>query len=76
MPKKAKKTQKIAVLSDSDDEEDFKNPRKKGHKFAISDSDDDDLSLPKPSTSKGKIHIYSVKLQQSPPVCFHSRFHK
>ena len=55
MPKKAKKTQKIAVLSDSDDEEDFKNPRKKGHKYAISDSDDDDLSSPKPSTSKGKI---------------------
>ena len=55
MPKKAKKTPKIAVLSDSDDEEDFKNPRKKGHKFAISDSDDDDGSLPKPSTSKGKI---------------------
>ena len=59
MPKKAKKTQKIAVLSDSDDEEDFKNPKKKGHKFAISDSDDDDLSLPKPSTFKGKIRTYS-----------------
>ena len=56
MPKKAKKTPKIAVLSDSDDEEDdFKVPKKKGHKFAISDSDDDDFSSPKPTTSKGKI---------------------
>ena len=59
MPKKAKKTQKIAILSDSDqDEDDFKRPKKKGHKFAISDSDDDDddFSSPKPSTSKGKTH--------------------
>ena len=59
MPKKAKKTQKIAILSDSDqDKDDFKRPKKKGHKFAISDSDDDDddFSSPKPSTSKGKTH--------------------
>ena len=56
MPKKAKKTPKIAVLSDSDDDkDDFKNLKKKGQKFALSDSDDDDLSSPKPSTSKGKI---------------------
>ena len=78
MPKKAKKTPKIAILSDSDDDQDdFKRPKKKGHKFALSDSDDEDgFASPKPSTSKGKIHIYSVKLQQSTPVCFHSRFHK
>ena len=58
MPKKAKKTPKIAVLSDSDDEEDdFKVPKKKGHKFAISDSDDDVFSSPKPTTSKGKIIV-------------------
>ena len=59
MPKKAKKTQKIAILSDSDqDKDDFKRPKKKGHKFAISESDDDDyFSSPKPSTSKGKIRI-------------------
>ena len=61
MPKKAKKTPKIAVLSDSDEDEDFKKPKKKGHKIALSDSDDE------ASTSKGKIHIYSVKLQQSTP---------
>ena len=55
MPKKAKKTPKIAILSDSDDDEDdFKRPKKKGHKFAISDSEDDDFSSPKPSKSKGK----------------------
>ena len=36
MPKKAKKTPKIAVLSDSDeDEDDFKRPKKKGRKIAI-----------------------------------------
>ena len=63
MPKKAKKTPKIAVLSDSDDEEDdFKVPKKKGHKFAISDSDDDDEFSPKLSTSKGKIDIYFQNL--------------
>ena len=55
MPK-TKKIEKIAIESDSDDN-DFKIPKKKGHKFAISDSDDDDLSSPKPSTSKGKIRI-------------------
>ena len=56
MPKKAKKTQKIAILSDSDeDEDDFKCPKKKGRKIAIhSDSDDDDFSASKPTTSKGK----------------------
>ena len=62
MPKKTKKTLKIAVLSDSDnedDEVDFKKPRKKGHKVALSDSDDDNFSSPKPSTSKGKIHLLS-----------------
>ena len=60
MPKKAKKTSKIAVSSDSDDDNgDFKNPKKKGYKFAISDSDDDDdFSSSKPSTLKGKIHNY------------------
>ena len=59
MPKKAKKTPKIAVLSDSDDEEDFKNPRKKGHKFTICESDDDEDDIaPKPSTSKGKISSF------------------
>ena len=59
MPKKAQKTPKIAILSDSDDDkDDFKNRKKKGHKFAISESDDDDyFSSPKPSTLKGKIHI-------------------
>ena len=60
MPKKANKTPKIAILSDSDDEDDFKKPKKKGHKIAISESDDDDdfsLSSPKPSTSKGKINL-------------------
>ena len=41
MPKKAKKTPKIAVLSDSD-EDDFKKPKKKGHKIALSDTDDED----------------------------------
>ena len=62
MPKKAKKTPKIAVLSDSDDDEDdFKNLKKKGHKFALSESDSEDtFSSPKskPSTSKGKIETY------------------
>ena len=59
MPKKVNKTPKIAILSDSDDEDDFKKPKKKGHKIAISESDDDDFSLssPKPSTSKGKINL-------------------
>ena len=59
MPKKAKKTPKIAFLSDSDDEDDdFKNPKKKGPKFALSESDSEvDFSSPKPSTSKGKIRI-------------------
>ena len=58
MPKKAQKTPKIAILSDSDDDEDdFKIPKKKkGHKFVVSESDsEDDFSPPKPSTSKGKI---------------------
>ena len=59
MPKKAQKTPKIAILSDSDDDkDDFKNRKKKGHKFAISDSDDnEDFSSPKPSTSKGKTNL-------------------
>ena len=57
MPKKAKKAPKIAFLSD-DDDDDFKNPKKKGHKFALSESDSEvDFSTPKPSTSKGKIRI-------------------
>ena len=63
MPKKAKKQAKIAKSSDSSDDvdDDFKIPKKKGHKFVISDSDDDDdYSLSKPSTSKGKIHNYSL----------------
>ena len=57
MPKKVNKLPKIAILSDSDDEYDFKKPKKKGHKIAISESDEDDVSLssPIPSTSKGKI---------------------
>ena len=59
MPKKVNKTPKIAILSDSDDEYDFKKPKKKGHKIAISESDEDDASSPKPSTSKGKIHLLS-----------------
>ena len=60
MPKKKGK-----VESDSDDNDDFKIPKKKGHKFAICESDDDqDGIAPKSSTSKGKIS------------CFHSRFHK
>ena len=61
MPKKAKKTPKIAILSDSDDDEDdFKiTKKKKGHKVALSDSDDEvDFSSPKPSTSRGKICIF------------------
>ena len=67
MPKKTKKTPKIAVLSDSDnegDEVDFKKPRKKGHKVALSDSDDDNISSPKPSTSKGKIIVLKHKICQ------------
>ena len=46
------------VLSDTEsDDEDFKKPKKKGHKITFSDDDEDDnFSLsPKPSTSKGKI---------------------
>ena len=62
MPKKAKKTPKIAVLSDSDDDEDdFKNLKKKGHKFALSESDsEDDFSTPKPSTSKGRAYFQKL----------------
>ena len=65
MPKKAKKTPKIAILSDSDeDEDDFKCPKKKGRKIAIlSDSDDDcddDFSASKPTTLKGKNFDMSV----------------
>ena len=61
MPKKAKsakKFDKIAVQSDTDDDDDdFKKPRKKGRKIAISDSDDDfDISA-KICTSKGKISL-------------------
>ena len=56
MPKKAKKEKKIdkiAFDSDSDDNDDFKNPKKKkGRKIAISDSSDDDV--PRASTSNGK----------------------
>ena len=58
MPKKAQKAQKVAVLSDSDDDEDFniKVKMKKGRKIAIqSDSDDDDDFTSKPTKSKGKI---------------------
>ena len=61
MPKKAQKTPKIAILSDSDDDEDdFKIPKKKkGHKFVVSESDsEDDFSTPKPSTSKGRIYTF------------------
>ena len=59
MPKKAKKTPKIDILSDSDDDKDaFTVPtKKKGCKFAISDSDDDDDVFPKSSTSKGKFWL-------------------
>ena len=66
MPKKAKKTPKIAILSDSDDDQDdFKRPKKKGHKFALSDSDDEDgYASPKPSTSKGKIIVLKHKICQ------------
>ena len=59
MPKKKRKVEKIAIESDSDDSDDFKIPKKKGHKVALSDSDDDNFSSPKPSTSKGKIHLLS-----------------
>ena len=65
MPKKKRKVEKIAIESDSDDNDDFKIPKKKGHKFAICESDDEEDDLaPKPSTSKGKISS------------FHSRFLK
>ena len=62
----SKKTPKIAVLSDSDeDEDDFKKPKKKGRKIALSDTDDeDDFSSPKPSTSKGKIIVLKHKICQ------------
>ena len=61
--RKAKKAQKIAVLSDSDDDEDFnfKVKMKKGRKIAIqSDSDDDDFSASKPTTAKGKIQFIDI----------------
>ena len=64
MPKKAKKNAKIAKKSDSDDDDDFKIPKKKGHKIAIIDSDEDDFSSPKPSTSKGKIIVLKHKICQ------------
>ena len=54
MPKKKRKVEKIAIESDSDND-DFKIRKKKGHKFAIIDSDEDDEFSQKPSTSKGKI---------------------
>ena len=56
MPKKAQKAQKVAVLSDSDDDEDFnfKVKLKKGRKIAIQSDSDDDFSS-KPTNSKGKI---------------------
>ena len=57
MPKKAKKSKKIAVQSDSDDDDAFKKPKKKGLKIAISDSSDDDDGLC-PSKGKIEIHIY------------------
>ena len=63
MPKKANKTPKIAILSDSDDDkDDFRKPaKKKGRKFAIiSDSDDEVEFSPKPSTSKGKIRLLVI----------------
>ena len=67
MPKKTKKAPKIAFLSDtdSDSNDDFKIPKKKGHKFAIIDSDDDDFSTPKPSTLKGKIRTLIFPLVRS-----------
>ena len=69
MPKKAKsakKVEKIAVLSDSDgDDDDFKRlKKKKGHKIAISDSSDDDddgSATSKSSTSQGKIHSFLLE---------------
>ena len=65
MPKKSKKTPKIAILSDSDDDEDFnfKVKKKKGRKIAIeSDSDDDDFPASKPTTMKGKITEITTSL--------------
>ena len=37
----------------TEEEEDFKKPKKKGHKITFSDDDDDFSLSPKPSTSKG-----------------------
>ena len=73
MPKKAKKTPKIAILSDSDDDQDdFKRPKKKGHKFALSDSDDEDgFASPKPSASKGKVSRFESVELLSLPFRFH-----
>ena len=59
MPKKKRKVEKIAIESDSDDSDDFKIPKKKGHKVAICESEDDEDGIsPKPSTSKGKISSF------------------
>ena len=58
MPKKTKKQGKITKSSDSDDDDNFKIPKRKGHKIAISDSNDDNdfaSTSTKPSTSKGRI---------------------
>ena len=61
MPKKKRNVEKIAIESDSDDN-DFKIPKKKGHKFAICESDDDEDDIsPKPSVSKGKFSSFNSR---------------
>ena len=76
MPKKAKKSKKIAFQSDSDDDDDdFQKSKKKGHKIAIRDSSDDDdnaSALPKlTSRSKGKIYIYFRTSQHPSRISSH-----
>ena len=59
MPKKKRKVEKVAIQSDTDsDDNDFTVPKKKGNKFAISDSDDEEDVFPKASTLKGKFPFW------------------